>query len=67
MEFSPHVFRHTAASWLMQRGTKPSKAARFLAMSERMLEEVCGHLHPDFHKEAAENIGSRPGVSNLGA
>ena len=63
---TPHVFRHTAASWLMQSGMKTDKAARFLAMSEDTLENVYGHLHPDFHKEAADTIGRRPGGSRMG-
>jgi integrase len=63
---TPHVFRHTAASWLMQSGMKIDKAARFLAMSEKTLEDVYGHLHPDFHKEAADTIGRRPGGSRMG-
>ena len=64
---TPHVFRHTAASWGMQNGTRTDKLARFLAMSEKTLEDVYGHLHPDFHKEAAEGVSKRPGVgSRLG-
>ena len=52
--------RHTAATWLMQSGTPVWEAAGFLAMSEKMLHDVYAHHHPDFQKEAAENIGSRP-------
>jgi integrase len=63
---TPHVFRHTAASWLMQSGMKTGKITRFLAMSEKTLIDVYGHLHPDFHKEAADTIGRRPGVSRMG-
>ncbi len=63
---TPHVLRHTAASWLMQSGMNTEKAARFLAMSKKMLEDVYGHLHLDFHKEAADTIGRRPGVSRMG-
>ena len=63
---TPHVFRHTAASWLMQSGMKISKSARFLSMTEETLIEVYGHLHPDFHKEAADTIGRRPGGSRMG-
>jgi integrase len=59
-EVTPHTLRHTAATWLMQRGTPTWEAAGFLAMSEKMLRDVYGHQHPDFQKTAAENIGSRP-------
>jgi integrase len=64
---TPHVFRHTAATWLMQNGTQTWEAAQFLAMSEKMLNEVYGHHHPEFEKHAAENITRRPSVSKMGA
>src|SRR5262245_44563319 len=59
-DVTPHTLRHTAATWLMQRGTPTWEASGFLAMSEKMLRDVYGHHHPDFQKEAAENIGRRP-------
>ena len=59
-DVTPHTLRHTAATWLMQRGTPTWEAAGFLAMSEKMLRDVYGHHHPDFQKTAANNIGSRP-------
>jgi hypothetical protein len=36
-----------AATWLMQSGTNPWKAAGFLGMSFEMLLERYGHHHPD--------------------
>jgi integrase len=57
---TPHVLRHTAATWLMQRGTDMWEASGFLSMSMRTLEQTYGHHHPDFMRKAAENIGSRP-------
>jgi integrase len=59
-DVTPHTLKHTAATWLMQRGTGLWEAAGFLAMSEKMLREVYGHHSPDFQKEAAANIGSKP-------
>jgi hypothetical protein len=43
----------------MQDGTETTKAARFLAMSEKMLIEVYGHLHPDHMRDAAEAMGKK--------
>ena len=53
----PHVFRHTAATWLMQRGVPIWDAAGFVGVSEKVLEQVYGHHHPDFQKDAADAIG----------
>jgi integrase len=54
---SPHVLRHTCATWLMQRGVKLWEAAGFLGMTPEMLERVYGHHHPDFLRGAAEALG----------
>jgi len=57
---SPHTMRHTAAAWLMQAGTDLWQASGFLSMSMDTLQRVYGHHHPDYQREAAENIGRRP-------
>ena len=57
---SPHTLRHTAATWLMQAGTDLWQASGFLSMSMETLQRVYGHHHPDYQREAAENIGRRP-------
>jgi integrase len=57
---SPHTLKHTAATWLMQAGTDPWQAAGFLSTSVATLLRVYGHHHPDYQREAAENIGKRP-------
>ena len=44
---TPHIWRHTVATWLMQSGANPYKAADFLAMSVETLLRVYGHHHPD--------------------
>ncbi|HEX7073794.1 MAG TPA: hypothetical protein VF226_07105, partial [Hyphomicrobiaceae bacterium] len=55
----PHVCRHTAATWLMQAGVDKREAAGYLGMSEKTLEEVYGHHHPDFQSDAARADGRR--------
>lgn len=53
----PHSLRHTAATWLMQKGVEPQKAAGFLGMTRETLERTYGHHHPAFQTQAAEAIG----------
>lgn len=55
----PHTLRHTAATWLMQRGVNTWEAAGFLGMSEKVLRETYGHHHPDFLRNAAARIGQK--------
>lgn len=52
----PHTLRHTAASWLLQRGVPVWQAAGYLGMSAATLERVYGHHSPDHLKGAAEAI-----------
>jgi integrase len=53
-DVTPHVLRHTRATWLMQAGVDIWEAAGSLGMTVEMLEAVYGHHHPDFQKRAAE-------------
>ena len=59
-DVTPHVLRHTAATWLMQAGVDPWKAAGFLGMSVETLIDTYSHHHPDFQVEAAERITAKP-------
>ena len=54
---TPHVLRHTCATWLMQRGVPMWEAAGYLGMSRETLERVYGHHHPDYLRAAAEALG----------
>jgi integrase len=51
-DVTPHVLRHTAATWLMQAGTDPWEAAGFLGMTVETLMGRYGHHHPDYLSEA---------------
>lgn len=55
---SPHVVRHTCATWLMQEGVDKWDAAGFLGMSVQTLEDVYGHHHPDYMKGARDALSS---------
>ncbi|WP_164936909.1 tyrosine-type recombinase/integrase [Bradyrhizobium vignae] len=56
---SPHTLRHTAATWLMQRGADPWQAAGYLGMSLEVLLNTYGHHHPDYLSDAVEKIARR--------
>jgi integrase len=56
---TPHTLRHTAATWLMQRGVPIWQAAGYLGMSAEILERTYGHHHPDYMRGAAQAITSK--------
>lgn len=56
---TPHTLRHTAATWLMQRGVPIWQAAGYLGMSADVLERTYGHHHPDYMRAAAQAITSK--------
>jgi integrase len=56
---TPHTLRHTAATWLMQRGVPIWQAAGYLGMSTQMIERTYGHHHPDYMRGAAQAITSK--------
>ncbi len=60
---TPHTLRHTAATWLMQRGVPLWEAAGFLGMSAEVLLSTYDHHHPDFLHGAANAITSKHRVS----
>jgi integrase len=53
-DVTPHILRHTRATWLMQAGVDLWEAASSLGMTVQTLQDVYGHMHPDFQKRAAE-------------
>jgi integrase len=56
---TPHILRHTAATWAMQRGVNVWDAAGWLGMSPEVLERVYGHHHPDYQRDAAEKMSGQ--------
>ena len=50
---SPHVMRHTAATWMRKRGVPSVEAANYLGMSFEIYERVYAHMAPDFQEMAA--------------
>jgi integrase len=51
---TPHILRHSRATWLMREGIDLWKAAGHLGMSVETLSKNYAYHHPDFQKEAAE-------------
>ena len=47
-DVTPHILRHTCATWLMQSGVDLWNAAGFLGMTVQQLENGYGHHHPDY-------------------
>lgn len=63
---TPHTLRHTAATWLMQRGVPIWQAAGYLGMSAQILERTYGHHHPDYMRAAAAAITTKQSVNISG-
>lgn len=47
-DVTPHILRHTAATWIMQSGADVWEAAGYLGMSVQTLLARYGHHHPDY-------------------
>ncbi|WP_244595648.1 site-specific integrase [Bosea lathyri] len=59
-DVTPHILRHTAATWGMQNGAEPYALAGMLGMSLEILLEVYGHHHPTHNRAAAAAVAMRP-------
>jgi len=53
---SPHVLRHTAATWLVMDGVPLAEVARLLGDSERTVETVYGKHAPDYLRRAVNTL-----------
>jgi len=62
---SPHVLRHTAATWLVMDGVPLREVARLLGNSEAMVEKVYGKHSPDYLRRAVNALHlSKPRSDN---
>jgi len=53
LECTPHILRHTCATWQVMRGVPVAEIARFLGDSEKMVEKVYGKHSPEYLRRAA--------------
>jgi integrase len=53
---TPHILRHTAATWMVQRGVPFEMVAKFLGNSKEMVERVYGHHSPEWLRLAANAL-----------
>ena len=59
-DVTPHILRHTAATWLMQLGTDKWEAAEYLGMTAEQLDKTYGHNHPDHLRGPRESFDRPP-------
>jgi len=57
---SPHVLRHTAATWLVMDGVPLAEVARLLGDSEKTVETVYGKHAPDYLRRAVNALNFKP-------
>lgn len=59
-DVTPHTFRHTAATWMVQAGVPIPKVAAYLGHRDsRTTERVYGHHAPDYLTEGSGAIVAR--------
>jgi len=51
-KITPHILKHTCATWLMEAGVSIWDAAQFLNTSVQTIEKVYAHHSPDTHERA---------------
>ena len=52
-DVTPHVLRHTRATWLAQAGVDAGEAAASLGLTQEEYERTYAHSDPEFQKSAA--------------
>jgi integrase len=60
VKITPHTARHTAATWMLQRGVETWDAAGYLGMTVETLEETYGHHSPAFMARAKNAFAKHP-------
>lgn len=58
-DVTPHILRHTFATWAVQRGKKFSLIAGALGTTEKIVERVYGHHSPEHLRDVVEGVSDR--------
>jgi integrase len=56
---TPHVLRHSCATWMLLEGKSPYQVGRYIGMSAAMVERTYGHVTDDALRATANVIGRR--------
>lgn len=56
-KITPHSLRHTAVSWMMQKGVPAAEIGHYVGMSPQMVERVYGHMAPEHLERARAAFG----------
>jgi integrase len=56
---TPHVLKHTAITWALQKGATIWDAAGYFDTSTATIEKVYGHHSPDHQSSAVEAVNRR--------
>jgi integrase len=65
-DVTPHILRHTCATWLLQRGVSLWQVSKVLGTSEDVVRRTYGHHAHDDLRQAVSAFSRKPGRS-LGA
>jgi integrase len=61
-DVTPHILRHTCATWMLQSNVSTREVAGYLGTSEKVIEKTYGHHSPDHMPNARRAFRGR----NLG-
>jgi integrase len=59
-DVTPHVLRHTAATWMALAGVPMSEIARVLGNSEKVCERIYAKYHPAYLRRAVSVLEAEP-------
>jgi integrase len=66
-EVTPHILRHTFATWAVQDGVPLGKVAGALGTTERMVDQTYGHHSPERLRDVVDAVSRRVSGAVSGA